>query len=87
MEYKYQQTTRIDRIIFFGIVLLLIFAPLAFGSVHVWAYSIVEFGVFFLLILWFVDNLIFSGSKTRVNFRQFYGFYSPPYFGEFRRVY
>jgi len=55
---------RFDRIIFFGIVLVLIFAPLAFGSVHVWAYSMVEFGVFLLLLLWFSDHLIFSESKT-----------------------
>ena len=63
MEYRYQQT-RIDRIIFLGILLLLIFAPLAFGSVHVWAYSIVEFGVFLLLALRFADHLIVSRSKT-----------------------
>ena len=55
---------KFDRIIFFGIILLLIFAPLAFGSVHVWAYSMVEFGVFLLLVLWFADQLIFSKSKT-----------------------
>jgi len=56
--------TRIHKIIFFGIIFLLIFAPLAFGSVHVWAYSMIEVGVFLLLILWFADQLIFSGSKT-----------------------
>ena len=56
--------TRIHKIIFFGIIFLLIFAPLAFGSVHVWAYSMVEFGVFLLLVLWFADQLIFSKSKT-----------------------
>jgi|GEM_PF-695974 len=58
------QTSRIDRIIFYGIILLLIFAPLAFGSVHVWAYSVIEVGVFLLMGLWFVDQLIFSKSKT-----------------------
>ena len=57
---------RFDRIIFSGIIVLLIFAPLAFGSVHVWAYSVVEFGVFSLLLLWFADQLIFSGSKPLV---------------------
>ncbi|MFC1829820.1 hypothetical protein ACFL0O_09425, partial [Thermodesulfobacteriota bacterium] len=62
-----------DRIIFAGIIFLLIFAPLAFGSVHVWAYTIVEIIVFFLLALWFTDRLVFSRSgalewvKTSVN--------------------
>jgi len=63
----------IDKIIFGGIIVLLVFAPLAFGSVHVWAYSIIEVGIFLLLALWFVDRLIVSGSenlswvKTPVN--------------------
>ena len=63
----------IDKIIFGGIIVLLVFAPLAFGSVHVWAYSVIEIGVFLLLALWFVDRLIASGSenlswvKTPVN--------------------
>ena len=52
--------SRIDKIIFTGIIVLLVFAPLAFGSVHVWAYSFLELGVFLLLALWFVDRLIVS---------------------------
>lgn len=56
-----------------GIIFLLIFAPLVFGSVHVWAYSLIEFGVFFLLALWFMERLLFSKInilewvKTPVN--------------------
>ena len=56
----------IDKIIFAGIVVLLIFAPLAFGSVHVWAYSVIQFGVLLLLSLWFVDRLIFSKAGTLI---------------------
>ncbi len=72
MTKGYKQS-RIQQIIFYGIIFLLIFAPLAFGSVHVWAYSIVEIGVYLLLILWFVDQLMVSRSnsvawvKTPVN--------------------
>jgi len=65
MTKGYKQS-RIHGIILWGIVFLMVFAPLAFGSVHVWAYSIIEFGVFLLLVLWFVDQLIFSGSKNLV---------------------
>ena len=53
-----------DQVIFAGVIFLLIFAPLAFGSVHVWAYSLIEFGVFFLLAIWFADRLIFSRTDT-----------------------
>ena len=56
--------SRIDKIIFAGIIVLLVFAPLAFGSVHVWAYSIVELGVFLLLVLWFVDRLMVSRPEN-----------------------
>jgi len=45
MEHTYRQTSRIHSVIFIGIIFLLVFAPLAFGSVHVWAYSVVEIGV------------------------------------------
>ena len=58
--------SKIDRVIFIGIIFLLIFAPLAFGSVHVWAYSIIEVGVFVLVVLWFADRLIFSRAETLV---------------------
>ncbi|MDF1593688.1 MAG: O-antigen ligase family protein [Desulfobacterales bacterium] len=56
--------TRTDRIIFTGVIGLLIFAPLFFGSVHVWAYTVVELGVFALLALWVLDRFIFSKSET-----------------------
>ncbi|MFC1488277.1 O-antigen ligase family protein [Thermodesulfobacteriota bacterium] len=63
MSIQYKQSW-IDRVIFIGIIALLIFAPLAFGSVHVWAYSIMEIGVFSLLALWFADRFIFSKSDA-----------------------
>jgi len=56
--------TPIDKIIYVGIIILLIFAPLAFGSVHVWAYSVIQFGVLVLILLWFVDRLLVSRSGT-----------------------
>ena len=56
--------TLIDKIIFAGIIILLVFAPLAFGSVHVWAYSVIQFGVLVLILLWFVDRLLVSRSGT-----------------------
>lgn len=55
--------SRTDRIIFAGIIGLLIFAPLAFGSVHVWAYTLVELGVFLLLFLWVLDRALFSKKQ------------------------
>ena len=61
--------SRIEKTVFAGIIVLLVFAPLAFGSVHVWAFTIVELGVFLLLGLWFFDHLVVSweGSLTWVK--------------------
>ena len=56
--------SRTDRLIFTGIIGLLIFAPIFFGSVHVWAYTVVQLGVFTLLTLWVLDRFIFSKSET-----------------------
>jgi len=56
-----------------GICFLQVLAPLAFGSVHVWAYSLVNAGVFTLLSLWVIDRLVLRKSevlewaKTPVN--------------------
>lgn len=38
-------------------ILLLIFTPLAFGSVELWAYSMMELGIFAIGILWAIDWL------------------------------
>ena len=38
---------------------LILFAPLAFGSVHVWAYTVLELSVFTLLLL-FITKYLFS---------------------------
>lgn len=54
----------IDRIVFCGVCVLLVFAPLAFGSVHVWAYSILTIGTFFLLAIFFFDRLVLSKKET-----------------------
>ncbi len=68
-----KQQSRIDRIIFWGIALILIFAPLAFGSVHVWAYTFIELTIFCLILLYIIDRFAISRSdsfgwiKTPVN--------------------
>lgn len=41
-----------------GTLALLIFTPLAFGSVHVWAYSLMEMGIFFLAMVWMAQTLL-----------------------------
>jgi O-antigen ligase len=53
----------IDRTIDAGLILLVLFTPLAFGSVHVWAYSLMELTVFSLMMLWALKSLFISSVR------------------------
>ncbi|MGA1791762.1 MAG: O-antigen ligase family protein [bacterium] len=44
--------SRIDYIILFGLLFLLIFAPLAYGANHVWSYTLMEIMTLCLVYLW-----------------------------------
>lgn len=64
---------KIDVLIFGGIIKILIFSPLAFGSVHVWAYTIMQVGIFLIFWLYWIHHLIILPStdlewiKTSIN--------------------
>jgi O-antigen ligase len=51
-----------------GIIALAVFAPLAFGAVHVWAYSVVEISVIFLMGLWLMQT--FFKAKSQVEHKK-----------------
>jgi len=40
------------------LMLLIIFTPIAFGSVELWAFSIMELGILLIIILWSVQSLL-----------------------------
>jgi len=52
-----------DKIIEFGLTFLIVFTPLAFGSVYVWAYSIMELIVLSLLIVLVVKKYWIQDKK------------------------
>jgi len=58
----------IDKIVFSGLIFVLVFAQLAFGGVHVWAYTVFEFTVLLLCFL-YICNHIVSRHRTRKGFR------------------
>jgi O-antigen ligase len=45
----------LNRLIQMVLILLLIFTPIAFGSMPVWAFSLMEMGILLVIILWSVD--------------------------------
>ncbi len=53
----------IDYLILGGILFLLVFSPLAFGSVHVWSYCLIVFLVFFLIFFQGVTHIIVPWQK------------------------
>ncbi len=38
------------------LVFLIIFTPIAFGSIELWAFSVMELGILFIIILWAIQT-------------------------------
>ncbi len=53
-----------NRIIEWGIIFLIVFTPLAFGTVHPWAYTVMELTICFLIIIWILKLAIINIKKT-----------------------
>jgi len=51
-----------DKIVEFGLIFLILFTPLAFGGVYVWAYSIMELTVFSMLIALIIKKGLIEGE-------------------------
>ena len=50
------------------LIFLLVFTPIAFGSMELWAFSIMELAILLIIILWAIQNIIGVGSThSRVN--------------------
>ena len=50
----------IDILIKSILILLIIFTPIAFGSMELWAFSIMELGILLIIILWAFQSAIFT---------------------------
>jgi O-antigen ligase len=48
-----------------GVIFLVIFTPLAFGTVHIWAYSIMELGVILLMLAWVIKSAVNRHSSVK----------------------
>lgn len=53
-----------DKIIEYGIISLILVTPLAFGSVHVWAYTLMELTVLCLLLTWLLKHLTLPAPRS-----------------------
>ena len=50
----------VNHLIKYILILLIIFTPIAFGSMELWAFSIMELGILLIIILWSVHSAIFT---------------------------
>ncbi len=51
----------LNKIIETGLLVIIVFTPLAFGTVHVWAYTLFELAVLILMSIWIV-KMIYNGE-------------------------
>lgn len=52
-----------DKIIISGVIGLIVFTPIAIGSVHVWAFSVMELVVIGLVLTWMIKLLCLGGKS------------------------
>jgi O-antigen ligase len=57
----------LNRTIQFVLILLFIFTPIAFGSVGIWAFSLMELGILLVIILWSIDNIRYPSKIENFN--------------------
>ena len=67
----------INYFIKFILIVLLIFTPIAFGSMEIWAFSLMELGILLIIILWAIQSIIARKSAIR-NLQFSIGFNSEP---------
>ena len=56
-----------DRTVTGGILFLILFTPFAFGSVHPWAFSMMEALIFLLVVVWMTKIIIVRGKGLGVS--------------------
>ncbi len=56
----------LDRLIKYILIFLLIFTPIAFGSMEIWAFSIMEIGILVMIALAVIPGLTNSSSSVRI---------------------
>lgn len=62
--------TLCNKTIEFGLIFLIIFTPLAFGTVHVWPYSLMELTVCFLVIISILKSMLIQNSESKILHNQ-----------------
>jgi len=57
----------IDSLITLLLIFLILFTPIAFGAMELWAFSVMELGILLIMILWAVQSIIGSRQLAKGN--------------------
>ncbi len=57
----------LNKTIQFILILLFIFTPIAFGSMGIWAFSLMELGILLIIILWSIHNIGYPSKIDNFN--------------------
>jgi len=57
----------INKAIKLVLILLFIFTPIAFGSVELWAFSLMELGILAIIVLWAIQNVMRNAPACRLG--------------------
>ena len=57
----------LNRLIQVLLILLFIFTPIAFGSVELWAFSLMELGILLIIILWAIQSLLLRTPHSEIR--------------------
>lgn len=55
----------LDKVIKWLLICLLVFTPIALGSVEIWAFSLMELGILLIIVLWAIQMTFFKDSRLR----------------------
>src|SRR4030042_6936942 len=55
----------LDKVIKWLLIALLVFTPIALGSVEIWAFLLMELGILLIIVLWAIQMTFFKDSRLR----------------------
>ena len=69
----------LNNLIKFILISLIIFTPLALGSVEIWAFSLMELGILLIIALYVIQEFLIRNPQSAIrNPHLYYVFFSSP---------
>ena len=56
----------VNHLVKYILIVLIVFTPIAFGSMELWAFSLMELGILLIIILWAIQSLILRSQEPQL---------------------